>query len=722
MFDIFHKTEEMLSFWKRPSLWVGLVAVVAYCDPQALTGEFVYDDAGSVKRNVVVTGMVPLSDLFKRDYWGTPMKDATSHKSFRPVTTLSFWMNWKLSERLETVHAKWHTLGFHVVNVLLHGLVSTLLVEVAALAFSASTSATTQPVVAGLLFAVHPVHAEAVSNVTSRGELLMSAFYFVAFLSYFCQHQKARMTVESQVSVRRHIITGIRVYVVPVTCMALSMFSKEQGATCLMAVVAMDFVRRFGSLKGFVERAGQHWRRNKGRRDPQREEEEEELAASAGAPAEAAEHDAAQCDDDDDNDDAEVVQFVVRAVLLGVQTVCVCLARMYINGETRPDFIVDQNPAGFASDRFTRIFSINWVYCLYLWDYLWPTTLCPDWSGRSIDLISSISDARVWGVLALWAFIAWCIYQLVFLDVRAKDKAQASPRSLLSLDAQQKQQALIAFWSFVACPFLLSSNLLVVVGLMKADRVIYLPLAGLCMLEACLYDALQRHPRVTSRAKSLLHLGLLVQVGGLCAKAHERNVAWSTSELLWQEAYRVNPRSYHTMYNYGYELSLRKKYARAEHVLRPIADPHVNGPSNTFVYAMVLQNLNRCDEANRIMDRALALAERQQREAADEAAAIAAASNGSESKSSGDEEVATAMIGRNVRNTESSYARVKSNLLVARSFCSQDVGLAGKYMYDAVQADPTNEYAVEQAKAMLAHYEKLHQQQKLLSDLMGQRN
>jgi hypothetical protein len=43
-------------------------------------------------------------------------------------------------------------------------------------------------------------------------------------------------------------------------------------------------------------------------------------------------------------------------------------------------------------------------------------------------------------------------------------------------------------------------------------------------------------------------------------------------------------------------------------------------------------------------------------------------------------------------------------------------------MYDAVQADPTNEYAVEQAKAMLAHYEKLHQQQKLLSDLMGQRH
>jgi hypothetical protein len=109
---------------------------------------------------------------------------------------------------------------------------------------------------------------------------------------------------------------------------------------------------------------------------------------------------------------------------------------------------------------------------------------------------------------------------------------------------------------------------------------------------------------------------------------------------------------------------------------------------------MVLQNLDRCDEANRLMDRALELAERQQREsAADEQDPLQ----------------------KSVRNTESSYARVKSNLLVARSFCSnKDPALAGKLMYDAVQADPTNEYAIEQAKAMLVHYERLQKQQQLL--------
>eukprot|EP00545_Synedropsis_sp_CCMP1620_P006216 CAMPEP_0119025386 /NCGR_PEP_ID=MMETSP1176-20130426/33652_1 /TAXON_ID=265551 /ORGANISM="Synedropsis recta cf, Strain CCMP1620" /LENGTH=77 /DNA_ID=CAMNT_0006980919 /DNA_START=62 /DNA_END=292 /DNA_ORIENTATION=+ len=36
----------------------------------------------------------------------------------------------------------------------------------------------------GLLFGLHPVHAEAVSNVTSRGEMLMSLFMLLAFLSF----------------------------------------------------------------------------------------------------------------------------------------------------------------------------------------------------------------------------------------------------------------------------------------------------------------------------------------------------------------------------------------------------------------------------------------------------------------------------------------------------------------------------------------------------------
>jgi hypothetical protein len=617
LFDRFFK------FFRRPSFWVGVVAVLAYCDPQALQGEFVYDDAGSVKRNIVVTGQVPFLELFRRDFWGTPMKDPQSHKSYRPLTTLTFWLNHQLSLRMGTLHTDRHTLGFHVINVLLHGIVAALLAEVLGLVLApasssnenggggggknASTGALRVLLHSGLLFAVHPVHAEAVSNITSRGELLMSAFYLLAVLSYLSGTAitKKKEDVDSDESIsavavaapedekvfaaggrsaaaasgnvggsngagkapfrrpRMRLRARALWAVAPAVCLAASVFSKEQGATCLLAAVVADLVMRFGSASVLARRLlralARAWRRRKSE------------TAALQAPTEPPVQDGKLREENGggeqdrhpyDDGDNEAIGFALRAATLGVQTVAVCLARLSINGPTRPDFIEDQNPAGFAPDRLTRILSVNYVYCLYLWDFVWPAGLCPDWSGRSIELIRSLSDPRAGQVAVLWAFVAWCSYQLLFLDLCPNDRMGSDKngdeveddhregdyrrRRFFSLTTRQKQHVLVAFWSFVSCPFLLSSNLLVVVGLMKADRVVYLPLAGLCLLQAVAADWVRE--RLPPRLRPALHLLVLLQLGSCCAKTHERNLAWSKSELLWQEAYRVNPVSYHTMY------------------------------------------------------------------------------------------------------------------------------------------------------------------------------
>ena len=55
-----------------------------------LTGEYVHDDLSAVLRNPDVQGTRPLWQLFLNDFWGKPMKDPASHKSYRPVTILSF--------------------------------------------------------------------------------------------------------------------------------------------------------------------------------------------------------------------------------------------------------------------------------------------------------------------------------------------------------------------------------------------------------------------------------------------------------------------------------------------------------------------------------------------------------------------------------------------------------------------------------------------------------
>lgn len=67
---------------------VTATAVLSYVN--SLGGEFVHDDIPAIVTNGDVIGSNSLRELFLNDFWGTPMADVNSHKSYRPLTTLSF--------------------------------------------------------------------------------------------------------------------------------------------------------------------------------------------------------------------------------------------------------------------------------------------------------------------------------------------------------------------------------------------------------------------------------------------------------------------------------------------------------------------------------------------------------------------------------------------------------------------------------------------------------
>lgn len=606
------------SLLSKPCIWASLISIIAYWNDTSLHGGFVYDDAGSVAKNVVVNGQVSLSEVLKRDFWGTRMSEPASHKSFRPITTLTFRWNYIWSEM--------DTYSYHVINVLLHGLVSGLVTMVASYVFREDVIA---QFLTGCLFGLHPVHAEVVSNITSRGEMLMSLFYLLAFLSY----AKSISLLNNEKKNKYPILSWIGIYVIPTTCMALSLFSKEQGATTLITCVFYDFITNHDSILHYLQSL--HKR------------------------------------------DSSAIAFTRRTIILAMETLLFCGVRYHVNGETSPDFIVNQNPAGFASDRFVRVFSICWVYCLYVYDAIYPRYLCPDWSGNSIDLIQTWSDVRIVGVLLLWMFAFACLISLIV----------GSPKKATPHYKYCRRVILLAFFAFCFSPFLLSSNLLVVVGLMKADRVIYLPVLGYCILQAlfikmvCCTGIKKSNTLPNSGGIHwLAYLLILFELALYCGKLHERNLAWSDSLSLWMSAYEVNPRSYHTMYNCGYELSLKQHYELAERVMRPIGSARVDGPSNTFVYAMVLFNLNKCDASLKFVNEALDVIE--------------------ELKQQG-----------GIRNRPEHLARTTSNLLVAKAHCIFDITERGKILYEAVQVDPMNDYAIQQAQGLMERVALLKQEQ-----------
>ena len=78
-----------------PKLTFSAAAAIAFvlsvlCFCVSYDGEFLFDDVRAITENRDVLPETPLSEVFRNDYWGQRMTSSTSHKSYRPLTVLTF--------------------------------------------------------------------------------------------------------------------------------------------------------------------------------------------------------------------------------------------------------------------------------------------------------------------------------------------------------------------------------------------------------------------------------------------------------------------------------------------------------------------------------------------------------------------------------------------------------------------------------------------------------
>eukprot|EP00854_Cymbomonas_tetramitiformis_P012057 gene12057-14245_t len=196
-------------------LAAALVAVLVYCN--SLLGEFVLDDREAIVSNKDVLGQSPLAEVFLNDYWGTELKNNESHKSYRPLTVLSFRAN-------HAIHGLEVT-GFHAANVGLHAIVSALYTHVCLDVLGPPSAGAT----AGLLFATTPIHTEAVASVVGRAELLCALFYLSALGAY-------KRSITSSSRSRFAWLFGTMLL------SAAAMLAKEAGITALALAAAYDLL------------------------------------------------------------------------------------------------------------------------------------------------------------------------------------------------------------------------------------------------------------------------------------------------------------------------------------------------------------------------------------------------------------------------------------------------------------------------------------------------
>lgn len=128
-------------------------------------GGFYFDDNSAILNNKDIRSDVPLSQLFSNDFWGTRLLSNASHKSYRPLTVITYRWNRMLCGGLCTK-------GFHFVNIILYGICSVLLLRVFSIIFGGiemdnngnlTFTAPRSSLFCGILFSVHPIHTESVS-------------------------------------------------------------------------------------------------------------------------------------------------------------------------------------------------------------------------------------------------------------------------------------------------------------------------------------------------------------------------------------------------------------------------------------------------------------------------------------------------------------------------------------------------------------------------------
>jgi protein O-mannosyl-transferase len=159
---------------RNGALAAAFLAIVVHL--HALANGFAYDDVVLILGDPRVHSLRDAAKFLAGGYWADPDLGL-----YRPLTSISFALNYAMAGP--------QPVAFHAVNILLHAaataLVFALLIQRlprhAAFAGAA-------------VFAVHPVHVEAVANVVGRGELLAAIFLLAACIVWMRGGPRTRTT------------------------------------------------------------------------------------------------------------------------------------------------------------------------------------------------------------------------------------------------------------------------------------------------------------------------------------------------------------------------------------------------------------------------------------------------------------------------------------------------------------------------------------------------
>ncbi len=156
-----------------------------------------------------------------------------------------------------------------------------------------------------------------------------------------------------------------------------------------------------------------------------------------------------------------------------------------------------------------------------------------------------------------------------------------------------------SFWLAVIT-FLPSSNLFFLVGFVLAERVLYLPTMGACILIAVGLWRILSYDKISRFYKILAKLATLCLIVTHSVKTVHRNQVWESGFNLYVDALKLYPTDGLMFSNLGYDMGHRNNVRLAEecHVMAVKMAPRYSQPFRN--YGSFLQSQERYSKAEKV--------------------------------------------------------------------------------------------------------------------------
>ncbi|KAB0356248.1 hypothetical protein FD754_000404 [Muntiacus muntjak] len=252
-------------------------------------------------------------------------------------------------------------------------------------------------------------------------------------------------------------------------------------------------------------------------------------------------------------------------------------ARLYWMGNKPPSFSNSDNPAADSDSLLARTLTFFYLPTKNLWLLLCPDTLSFDWSMDAVPLLKTISDWRNLHTVAFYTGLLLLAYyglkspslgrecngksvtngkqnanghschsEVEYGNSEIKPSFASKVENGIRNNASQRTQLpsteniVVLSLSLLIIPFVPATNLFFYVGFVIAERVLYIPSMGFCLLITVGARAL--YVKVQKRfLKSLIFYATAALIVFYGLKTAIRNGDWQNEEMLYRSGIKVNP-------------------------------------------------------------------------------------------------------------------------------------------------------------------------------------